>query len=125
MIKWEKNRAPERPRSKKLSQSAHLGHWYSFREEWQKMNESRCGLACGQCGYREEVHCPGCTGMERPFWGESCPVKSCCEEKKLAHCGLCPAFPCDLLRQFAYDKEQGDNGERIRRCQRWAEGKEA
>lgn len=89
------------------------------------MIESRCGLACSQCGYRERMNCPGCTDMERPFWGESCPVKKCCEEKGRAHCGECPDFPCELLTQFAYDKAQGDDGERIRRCRRWAEGKEA
>lgn len=85
------------------------------------MPESRCGLLCSQCGYREQTGCPGCTQMERPFWGESCPVKSCCQGRGKAHCGECPDLPCDLLRQFAYDKEQGDGGERIRQCQRWAE----
>lgn len=88
------------------------------------MIESRCGLSCGECGYREPMSCPGCTKMDRPFWGESCPVKGCCEERGLAHCGECPDFPCALLNQFAYDKEQGDDGARIRRCRQWAEGRE-
>jgi len=44
-----------------------------------------------------------------PFWGDSCPVKSCCEGKGLEHCGKCSDFPCELLSQFAYDKEQGDD----------------
>ncbi|WP_084804348.1 DUF3795 domain-containing protein [Halonatronum saccharophilum] len=51
--------------------------------------------------------------------GDECPVKSCCEEKGSLHCGECDTFPCDLLEQFAYDKEQGDDGKRIEQCRRW------
>lgn len=83
------------------------------------MVESRCGLLCSSCEYREQTHCPGCVQMEKPFWGESCPVKACCEAKQLEHCGRCAAFPCELLTQFAYDKEQGDQGRRIEQCRGW------
>ncbi len=85
------------------------------------MVESRCGILCGGCAYRETAGCTGCTNIEKPFWGERCPVKSCCEKKRLAHCGQCADFPCGLLRQFAYDKKQGDNGKRIEQCRRWKE----
>ena len=85
------------------------------------MIESRCGLLCSACTYREQVGCPGCTAMEKPFWGESCPVKSCCEGKQRQHCGSCDSFPCDKLKGFAYDKEQGDEGRRIEQCRRWQE----
>lgn len=85
------------------------------------MIESRCGLLCGQCAYRENPGCTGCTQMEKPFWGDSCPVKSCCEGKGLAHCGQCREFPCALLHRFAYEMEQSDQGERIRQCERWRE----
>ncbi len=51
------------------------------------MVESRCGLLCSQCRYKEEVNCPGCVHMSKPFWGESCPVKACCEGKRLLHGG--------------------------------------
>ena len=81
--------------------------------------ESRCGLLCSACGYREPMNCGGCTAISRPFWGESCPVKSCCEEKGLAHCGQCREFPCGLLKQFAYDEKQGDGGQRIKTCEMW------
>lgn len=84
------------------------------------MIESRCGLLCSQCGYKEQTGCKGCTQITRPFWGESCPVKSCCEGKGHGHCGQCAAFPCDLLHQFAYDKQQGDDGKRIAQCKVWA-----
>ena len=40
--------------------------------------ESRCGICCSQCHFQEEVNCKGCTHISKPFWGESCPVKSCC-----------------------------------------------
>lgn len=45
------------------------------------MIESRCGLLCGKCGYKEQMNCRGCIQIEKPFWGESCPVKSCCETR--------------------------------------------
>ena len=45
--------------------------------------------------------------------------ESCCENKNLAHCGQCDIFPCELLMQFAYDKEQGDEGKRIEQCRCW------
>jgi hypothetical protein len=38
-----------------------------------------------------------------------------------SRCGIvCGDFPCDLLNQFAYDKEQGDDGKRIEQCRKWA-----
>ena len=86
------------------------------------MVESRCGILCSACRYREKVGCKGCTLITKPFWGDACPVKDCCEEKKLEHCGLCADFPCGLLKQFAYDKENGDNGKRIEHCRKWASG---
>lgn len=65
------------------------------------------GIA-GVCTYRQAV------------LGRYMPGKSCCESKSLEHCGKCKGFPCDLLSQFAYDKEQGDDGKRIRQCRTWA-----
>lgn len=85
------------------------------------MVESRCGLMCSACAYREQVGCAGCVNIEKPFWGEVCPVKACCEERGHEHCGQCAAFPCALLNQFAYDEEQGDGGERIACCRHWGD----
>lgn len=85
------------------------------------MIESRCGLQCSECGYREQMSCGGCSSIEKPFWGDACPVKSCCEDKSHGHCGQCKEFPCGLLNQFAYDKEQGDDGKRIEQCRKWCE----
>ncbi len=81
--------------------------------------ESRCGILCNECKYREPMGCSGCTQIDKPFWGDSCPLKSCCEDKTHQHCGQCSNFPCDLLKQFAYDKEQGDEGKRIEQCKCW------
>ena len=85
------------------------------------MIESRCGILCGQCAYRESAGCKGCANVAKPFWGEICPVKSCCEGKALAHCGQCPVFPCEALNAFAYDPKQGDNGLRLEQCRKWRE----
>lgn len=87
------------------------------------MVESRCGILCGECEYRDQPGCMGCTQIAKPFWGEACPVKNCCEGKSIEHCGLCADFPCALLHQFAYDPKQGDGGKRIRQCAAWAEKK--
>jgi hypothetical protein len=82
--------------------------------------ESRCGILCAECPDRAQMKCDKCININKPFWGDSCPVKDCCESKNLDHCGLCGDFPCDLLNQFAYDKEHGDNGARVEQCKKWA-----
>ena len=84
------------------------------------MIESRCGLLCAQCAYREQMNCPGCVHMDKPFWGDACPVKFCCEGKGHDHCGQCGEFTCGLLHQFAYDEKQGDGGKRIDQCRCWS-----
>lgn len=83
------------------------------------MIESRCGILCNECHYQEQMNCKGCINITKPFWGESCPLKSCCEKKSLDCCGFCNEFPCALLEQFAYHKEQGDDGMRIEQCKKW------
>jgi hypothetical protein len=86
------------------------------------MVESRCGILCVECGYRDKMSCGGCLNIDKPFWGDSCPIKNCCEGRSLVNCGKCSDFPCDLLNQFSYDKEQGDDGKRIAQCRKWMEG---
>ena len=44
---------------------------------------------------------------KKPFWGDSCSLKACSEGKGYAHCGQCAEFPCELLKQFAYDEKTG------------------
>lgn len=83
------------------------------------MIESRCGILCSECEYKQKMNCKGCTLIEKPFWAESCPLKTCCETKTHNHCGQCSEFPCNLVNQFAYDKEQGDDGKRIEQCKAW------
>ena len=38
------------------------------------MIESRCGLRCSDCNFRESMGCKGCVNMDKPFWADSCPV---------------------------------------------------
>lgn len=85
------------------------------------MIESRCGLLCSQCSHKEVMHCTGCVQMNKPFWADACPIKTCCEGRALPHCGACSDFPCQLLTQFAYDETQGDGGQRIQQCAKWRE----
>ena len=83
------------------------------------MIEARCGRLCSNCGYFEK--CGGCVNREKPVWAARCPIKSCCEEKKLKHCGLCNVFPCRKLVKFAKDEDYGDGGLRIGQCRAWKE----
>jgi len=87
------------------------------------MIKSRCGIVCDTQACKEAfgLDCAGCINISKPAWGDSCPVKDCCEGKGLEHCGFCTDFPCDLLNQFAFDKEHGDDGARIEQCRKWAE----
>lgn len=32
------------------------------------MIESRCGILCSECSYREQMNCKGCITIEKPFW---------------------------------------------------------
>ena len=83
------------------------------------MIESRCGLLCSECRFFTSGACAGCTRIDKPFWGERCPVKSCAEDRRHAHCGACGEFPCAVLHGFAYDEKEGDDGARIERCRAW------
>lgn len=85
------------------------------------MNDSRCGILCSECGFKEQMSCKGCITIDKPFWGESCPVKACCEGREKDHCGQCSEFPCAMLNQMAYDENQGDCGKRIEQCKKWSE----
>jgi len=85
------------------------------------MVKSRCGIVCDpiKCKEAFQVDCPGCVAMDKPFWGV-CDVKVCCEGKGLEHCGICPDFPCEVLNNYAFNEEHGNNGEMIEQCKRWA-----
>lgn len=89
------------------------------------MFQSRCGKNCSQCEMKTEELCAGCFELEEGNWAGNCEIKACCEGKILEHCGLCPTFPCDLLRNTAFDEEEGDDGERLVTLKRWAEKNDA
>ncbi len=77
-----------------------------------------CGLDCGACDYREKCNCPTChVAAGEMFWGQ-CPIAKCNMSKGFDNCSQCAEFPCDQLTQFAFDKEQGDNGKRIETLRR-------
>lgn len=85
--------------------------------------DSRCGLHCTGCEYKESCGCGGCIETNgNPFHGE-CPVAVCCQNKGIVHCGECPDIPCELLTQYSCDPEHGDtpHGARIDQCKKWAE----
>ena len=109
--------------------------------------QSRCGLCCDTCGFKESHGCGGCIETNgNPFHGE-CPVAKCCQDRGHTHCGECENLPdpcgelddcevrgydaclacdktaCGQLYAYSYaHAEHGDNppGERIERCKLWA-----
>ena len=83
--------------------------------------DSRCGLHCSDCAYREKNNCGGCIETcGHPFHGE-CPIAVCCQSKGYTHCGECAELPCELLTQYSCDPECGDKpaGARIDQCKAW------
>lgn len=85
------------------------------------MIDTRCGLCCEECSFKESHHCGGCIATNgHPFHGE-CPVASCCQKKGFVHCGQCSDIPCALLADYSCDPVHGDtpHGLRIRQCLRW------
>lgn len=55
-----------------------------------------CGRYCGRCSCRREGTCTGCRSDMGSRWGR-CTVYTCCVERGLEHCGLCPDIVCDRL----------------------------
>lgn len=94
------------------------------------MIDSRCGLNCTSCTWRESHGCGGCIETNgHPFHGE-CPIAICCQQKGYTHCGECDIIPCDKLYGYSYlDPEHGDKpqGARVARCRSFAakSGKQA
>ena len=84
--------------------------------------QSRCGLLCDGCDYREPCGCGRCIEtMGHPFHGE-CPVAVCCQEKGFAHCGECCEMPCEKLNEYScLDPEHGDKpaGARLSMLKDW------
>lgn len=85
--------------------------------------DSRCGLSCTDCSWRQPCGCGGCIETQgNPFHG-ACPVAHCCQDRGFDHCGQCPDLPCEQLYRYSYlDPEHGDNppGKRVETCRRWA-----
>lgn len=102
-----------------IYETENVGAIYIPVKNINKIVESRCGLLCSKCEYKEKFNCDGCINIDKPFWADKCPIKDCCESKKHSHCGQCEDFPCDILNKFSYDEEQGDNGKRIEQCKCW------
>ena len=83
-----------------------------------------CGAYCGHCEFKERTGCSGCQLQKGDiFWG-TCAVATCCLDKGLLHCGLCPDLPCQALQEAFDQPEHGDNGERLANLKAWAKGEE-
>ena len=77
-----------------------------------------CGLDCDNCELKKKCNCGGCVSTEgKPFHGE-CEVAKCCISRGRQFCGDCWEYPCKKLKSFSYDSEHGDNGERLKNCDR-------
>ena len=85
------------------------------------MVESRCGLLCSECKWKEIMKCGGCKALKKPFWGPKCVIKNCCEERGKEHCGQCERFPCKQLHEFIFDPATKSEDDRIERLAQWAQ----
>ncbi len=77
------------------------------------MIDSRCGLHCTTCTYKEPCGCGGCIETNgHPFHG-ACPVALCCQKKAfttaenvpscpVSCCGAIPATPSRAIRRTAH-----------------------
>ena len=81
-----------------------------------------CGLYCGVCGiyvatrdgnekFKEKLApvygakpadlvCDGCLSERVWMYCQSCPIKSCCLDKKIEGCHQCNDFPCKFIDNF-------------------------
>jgi hypothetical protein len=74
-------------------------------------------MICSSCSEKDKCGCEGCLSDS----SGDCEIKVCCENKGIPHCGMCSDFPCDLLRNTSFDESDGDDGERILNCKKWAD----
>ncbi|GEM_PF-1193285 len=69
-----------------------------------------CGLYWeGDAAY--EMSAATCRTQEEGDFGNLCPVYACARDRGVAHCGVCPHFPCPLLVNIA--AESGPDDPRI------------
>lgn len=84
--------------------------------------QSRCGLLCNGCEYKETHGCGSCIKTNgNPFHGQ-CPIAVCCQNKGYTHCGECDDMPCENLFEYSCgDSEHSDipKGARIEMLRLW------
>ena len=61
-----------------------------------------CGSDCAECeSYlgTKQPKCDGCKSVNgKPVWAkETCRRYACAGKHRIAHCGLCSVFPCELF----------------------------
>lgn len=84
------------------------------------MVESRCGLLCSQCTWRERMNCPGCLKTHGQMFHGQCDKAICCEGRGHEHCGKCGGFPCNKIIELANDPVHGDGGKILDRLRQWS-----
>ncbi|TFG15569.1 DUF3795 domain-containing protein [Candidatus Thorarchaeota archaeon] len=77
-----------------------------------------CGHDCSYCpafGGSSNHICPGCNiAKGHPWWGV-CKLYGCVDENDIAHCGVCPDFPCKLqVNHYDPDNPHGQRNAVIR-----------
>ncbi len=60
-----------------------------------------CGESCVGCKKKAEGFCQGCIASDGHCkeWEQSqgCPIYLCAKRHDAKFCGICPAFPCELM----------------------------
>ena len=62
------------------------------------MNETICGIKCGNCTYIN--NCDGCKVTSGSPFGKGCVISNCCKKHDLSDCSECKADFCSLKKQL-------------------------
>ena len=73
-----------------------------------------CGLFCGRCGSLQDTVAQGkpdgCLGCKSNMLGghcAKCEVRKCAISRRLVNCGLCGEYPCDKIKEYHSDDNEG------------------
>lgn len=73
-----------------------------------------CGLFCGACGGLQDTvksgKTDGCLGCKSNLLGghcKTCKVRECAQQRKVVNCGVCADYPCDKIKEYHNDENEG------------------
>lgn len=78
-----------------------------------------CGIMCALCNRHIVKGTSGCAGCSyNGYYSEPCKIAKCCREKGLAHCALCPQYPCEKVKKVGDFSDLHTDGHYEKVCRR-------